>query len=818
MIGKRIVITGIGILSANGIGVEEFWENVVQGRSGIKEVTRVDTSSLITRYAGEVEKFDPMAYFSPQKLKRMDRAAQFAIVAAREAVKMSGVDFNNVDAYRAGLVLGTSLGGLLSGDMFHRQWINQGFTKTSPSLLMSYPIHTPADWVSKELGLKGPRSVISTACAAGTNAIGFGADFIRSGKADIMVVGGVDPLAPLSFAGFNCLQALAVEPCAPYSNSQGITIGEGAGILILERLDIAERRGATILAEVLAYELSADAYHPTAPDPSGSGAIRSMKGTMHQAGLEAIHISYVNGHGTGTPANDKSEPKAVKKALGDYASQVPMSSTKSMTGHCLGAAGAIEGVTCVLAIKNDILPPTTNFQTDNSPYGLDYVPNEARKAAVEITLSNSFAFGGNNATIAFGKYRTQRKPSAANNNSRPRIVITGLGTVGPGGVGKEALWQTFAQGRDCLSTIDAFDATSYSSQRGGSMPEVNWKKYIPANLLRRTDSLSKLAVAAARMALDDGNLKATRTNSESIAVILGTGTGPLETVESINRDIITKGMNAVNPAMFPNSVMNAATGQICLSFSLKGPTSTITAGGVSGSSALVYGYELLCQGRAEAALVVSADEFNEPLLAGHDRLGILASDTIRPFDRCASGMLLSCGSTAFLLEREESAKNRGATIYGEFLGYGMTADNYKIGGNNPEGIEWAESIRQAVSHAGLATEDINFYAAAACGLPLIDGAEAKAVRLALGRNVLISSMQSMVGYTFGGAGGIGLMGALMAMNQGIVPPTLFLENPIYEVQLNYVAKQPVKKSIDHVAIGSFAFGGNYVTLLVGKYE
>jgi 3-oxoacyl-[acyl-carrier-protein] synthase II len=815
---KRIVITGIGIICANGIGVKEFWENTVRGNGGIKEATTIDTTALITRYAGEVNPFDPAAYFSPKQLRRMERSAQFAIIAAREAVKMSGLDFSGIDAYRAGLVLGTSLGGLLNGDVFHKQWIHRGLPKTHPSLLMSYPIHTPADWVSQELGLKGPRSVISTACAAGTNAIGFGADFIRSGKADIMVVGGVDPLAPLSFAGFNSLKALAEKPCAPYSKSEGITLGEGAGILILERLDMAQKRGATILAEVLAYELSADAYHPTAPDPGGAGAIRSMEGSIAQAGLEPGQISYVNGHGTGTPANDHSEPKAIKKVLGDQASRIPMSSTKSMTGHCLGAAGAVEGVACVLAIQEDILPPTINFQSDDPPLGLDYVPNEARPAVVDVALSNSFAFGGNNATIVLGKYRSERKLPITQAVSRPRVVITGLGTVSPGGVGKEELWETFAQGKDCLNAITEFDVTPYHSHCGGSMPDVAWKKYIPTSLLRRTDSLSKLAVAAARMALDDGNLKVRRANSEKIAMIFGTGTGPLQTVESINRDIITKGMNQVNPAVFPNSVMNAAAGQVCLSFSLKGPTSTITAGGVSASTALVYGYELLCQKRAEAVLVVGADEFNEPLLAGNDRLGVLARDIIRPFDRQAEGMLLSCGSTAFLLEREESARERGAAIYGELLGYGMTSDNYKIGGINPAGTEWAESIRQAVLHGGLAAGDIDFYAAAACGLPLVDGAEARAVASALGNGVMVSSMQSMLGYTSGGTGGMGLMAALLAIGQGVIPPSIHLENPIGESQLNYVVNQAMRKTVDHAAIGSYSFGGNYVTLLVGKYS
>ena len=289
--GERIVVTGIGVICANGIGRDVFWSNVSQSKSGIRPATTVDMTDLLTNVAGEVEAFEPERYLSKRELRFMDRCGQMAVVAAREAVEHAQLDMHSENPYRVGVVLGTSLGGMVSGQHFHEQWIKEGIRKTHPRLLQVYTLHHPADLVSIDLGFKGPKSVISNACAAGTNAIGYATDILISGKADVMLTGGVDPLSHLSFSGFNSLSALSPDACAPYSRSKGLNLGEGAAILVLERLSHALERGAPILAEVMGYALSSDSYHQTAPDPGGSGAIRSMSGALEMANISVNELS-----------------------------------------------------------------------------------------------------------------------------------------------------------------------------------------------------------------------------------------------------------------------------------------------------------------------------------------------------------------------------------------------------------------------------------------------------------------------------------------------------------------------------------------------
>ena len=378
----QIAVTGIGIICANGKNVEEFWGNVVEGKGGIKLIKELDLSDISTDFGGEVEGFIPSEHFSKKELLQLDRSGQFAVLAAREAVKSAKIDLIKTNPYRVGLIVGTSLGGILSGEKFHEQWIKNGIDDTDRSLIYKYPIHVAADNVATDLRIKGHKSVISNACAAGTNSLGYAIDTIRSGKADVMLAGGVDPLTKLSLSGFNSLQALCDGECSPYSESNGVNIGEGPALLVLERLDFAQNRGAEILAEVLDYALSADCYHQTAPDPAGSGALQSMTNVLKQAGYEAKDISYINGHGTGTPANDSTKPKALRSLLKDYSP--PISSTKSMIGHMLGAAGAAEAVTSVLAIKNGVIPPTINFKEESAKYDMDFVPNKSRKSGVQI--------------------------------------------------------------------------------------------------------------------------------------------------------------------------------------------------------------------------------------------------------------------------------------------------------------------------------------------------------------------------------------------------------------------------------------------------
>ncbi|WP_075618274.1 beta-ketoacyl-[acyl-carrier-protein] synthase family protein [Paenisporosarcina indica] len=809
----QVVVTGIGIICANGKKVEDFWTNIVEGKSGIKLVKEIDMSDLTTGFGGEVADFNPTEHFSKRELLQFDRAGQFAVLAAREAVASAKIDFKKTDAYRVGLILGTSLGGILSGEQFHEQWINKGIENSDRSLLYKYPIHVPADNVASDLGIKGHKSIISNACAAGTNSIGYALDTIRSGKADVMLAGGVDPLTKLSLSGFNSLQALCDGVCSPYSESNGVNIGEGAAFLVLERLDYAKNRGAEILAEVMDYSMSADCYHQTAPDPAGSGALQSMKNVLKQAGYEPKDISYINGHGTGTPANDSSEPKAMRSLLKEYSP--PISSTKSMIGHMLGAAGAAEAVTSVLAIKNGIIPPTINFKAESAQFDLDFVPNESRKADLNLVLSNSFAFGGNNATIMIGAHTENEKPVVE--FDKKRIVITGIGAIAGNAENVEDIYSLLENGESGLSEIKEFDASSYGFTEAGIIPEMKYGKFVNPKLLRKMDSISKQAAVATNMAIKNSSLKITRDNSEEIGLIFATGTGPIETVEAFNRVVISEGAQKANARLFPNTVMNAAAGHIGLNFKLKGSTSTICAGGVSSINALFYANSLIQQGICQQVVVVSSDEFNEPMLAGMDRIpGYLTKDKPKPYDEESNGIVLGSGSVAFILESDESAKARGVEILSEIKGFGMTSDNTRIGRIDTKGEAWKQSFEDALEEAGISTSEVDYVASAASGHKAFDLVESNVLSEVFGNQIPVSAPKSVFGETHGTAGAIGILSAILAF-KGSIPSIQNLTKPNTKIDLDLVTEKR-KTSVKNAVISSFAYGGNYNSLVVGQYK
>ncbi|PWK15854.1 beta-ketoacyl-[acyl-carrier-protein] synthase family protein [Tumebacillus permanentifrigoris] len=813
----RIAVTGIGIICANGNNVEDFWRSVTSNKSGIKVVSSIDMSGIDTQYAGEIDGYNPADHFSPQEVQEYDIAGQLSIIAAREAVQVAKLDLASVDPYRVGVILGTSLGGMRSGEEFHAQWIQEGIKEADPSLLYKYVIHIPVDSVSKSLKLKGPKSVISNACAAGTNSIGYAADIIRSGRADAMFAGGVDPLCRLSMSGFNTLGALSAEHCAPFSKSEGLNIGEGAGVLLLERMDLALERGATILGEVLSYALSADAYHITAPDPAGAGGMRSMRRALEKAAITEQDVDYINGHGTGTKANDSSEPVGVRTL---FKGNVPMSSTKSMLGHMLGAAGAGEGVTSILAINNNFLPATINFDHEANGFkDIDFVPNEGRQAEVNTVMSNSFAFGGNNASILLGKFEEQRELPSVRDNKR--VVITGLGAIAGQSAKAEEIFAKFEAGEHAFTAIDEFDTTEYDGVKLGSkIPEMPFEKLVNRALLRRMDELGKQACAATKMALDDAKLKVDTKNSERIGVLFATGTGPLKTVEAFNRTVISKGAEHAEAQLFPNTVMNAAAGHVCLNFKIKGPTTTITSGGTAGINALFYATELIKHGDANAVIVIAADEFNETMIAGHSRVpGYLSRDMIKPFGQGLDGTVIGGGCVAYIVESEESALARGVRVYSELKGFGLTSDSSGPGRVNRTGEEWAKSFELALQEAGLASDQLDYVAAAASGNLVFDTAEARALKRVVGDKVPVSAPKGYFGEMLATSGMMGLLSVLYAMNSGNIPGIPGLEQTFTEAAgLDLVLGGNRERVVNHALVSSFSFGGNYQSVVVGRYE
>lgn len=411
---KRVVVTGIGALTPIGNTATEYWEGLIEGRNGIGPITLFDASNHDSRIAGEVKGFDPHAYMDRKDAKRMDRFAQFAVAASKQALADAKFEINDLNAEQVGVMIGTGVGGLKVMEDQQEIYLNRGPDRCSPFMVPMMIANMAAGLVAIHTGAKGPNSCAVTACASGSNAIGDAFRLVQMGYVQAMICGGTEAaVTPLSLGGFAAARALSTRNDDPAHASRpfdkdrdGFVIGEGCGVLILEELEHALSRGAKIYGEMVGYGMTCDAYHMTSLAPGGDGPARAIQLALKDAELTPEQVSYINAHGTSTGLNDPTETAAIKKALGaDVAKKIVVSSTKSMTGHLLGGSGGIEAVASVLAIANDQVPPTINLQNPDPECDLDYVPNQSRKLPVEVVLSNSFGFGGHNVTLAFKKYR-----------------------------------------------------------------------------------------------------------------------------------------------------------------------------------------------------------------------------------------------------------------------------------------------------------------------------------------------------------------------------------------------------------------------------
>lgn len=410
---RRVVVTGLGLITACGNSVADTWDALMRGESGVDFIKKFDTEKFTVKIAAEVKNFDPLTFIEKKEARRMGSFTHFAIAAADEAVKDSGLKIDETNAEMVGTYISSGIGDFWAIEREHEKLLHQGPDRVSPFFIVSAIVNLAAGNVSIRHGAKGPNSATATACAAGAHAIGDSFRLIERGDADVMICGGAESaITPMSVAGFASMKALCSShnddpkhASRPFdAERDGFIIGEGSGILILEELEHAKARGAKIYAELVGYGMSGDAFHVTMPDETGSGAIRVMQKALKDAEISPEQVGYINAHGTSTPYNDKFETLAIKQTFGEHAYKLAVSSTKSMTGHALGAAGGIEAVISVLSLYNETLPPTTNYEHPDPDCDLDYVPNEARKAKVEYALSNSFGFGGTNACLIFKRY------------------------------------------------------------------------------------------------------------------------------------------------------------------------------------------------------------------------------------------------------------------------------------------------------------------------------------------------------------------------------------------------------------------------------
>ncbi len=743
----RVGVVSVGAITSQGPTADDFWDGVSRGRVAIHPVRRIPMDGYGTTLAGEVQVDREPAHDVNYPDGFRDRALDFALVAAEEAMATCGAIAKLVPADRWGVVIGTCNAGLLSAKHWYEARMRD--EPADARLLLFVPPQAIAEAIAGAFGLQGPALSVNTACAAGANAVGYAADLIRSGQADAVISGGTDALSDVLVAGFNSLESLSPEPAAPYSKDrQGLSLGEGSGMLVLVRSDIADTLGLPIMAEIAGLGLSADGYHPTAPHPEGKGASRAIQAALHAAGVSPQDVGYVNSHGTGTAKNDPAETMAMKLGLGEAIYSTAVSSTKSMIGHLLGAAGAVEAIVTVKALETQLAPPTANFTEPDPECDLDYVPNVPRPLATQVAVSNNFAFGGANASLVLTRGRSAPPPAPG----QDRVVITGAGALTPAGVDSAALWEAVAAERDCTE--------QECGTRIGRV-SLDASAFLSPKVRRRMDRLGIFCLVASRLALAAGGLELDEQTGDRVGTILGTGIGPMDSMEAFSRPLFEEGPHAANPAIFPNTVYNAAAGQVAMHVGAVGPTTTVTAGHAAGASAIVYATDILARGQADAMLAIGADSLTEAVIDGYRALG-----SVGP-----AGFALSEAGIALLLERRSYALERGATVLGEVLGYGIAGDGLGVGRWDPEGRGLERAMRLALERAGLEPADIATVWSSLSGLKLADEAEQVALARIFGNQTSprVLSPKIFIGEPIGAGAPLGMALAVEGWSRGEQP-------------------------------------------------
>ena len=778
-----IAVSGVGIRCAGGDDAPTFWKYIRDGRSAVGPVTGLDIDGCDCQVGGQIA---TLAVQGDQRVQRI------LVGVADEALAESGLDLGTVDPARVGVCLGQCQGSLADENSAHF-------------------MHEDVDALAAHLGVTGPRVVVSTACTAGAAALALAAERIATGEVDVMIAGGVDGLSSFTWRGFTSLQSLSPQGCAAYSRSNGLVLGEGAGIFVLEPMGRVLAQGRTPVAELLGWGFSADAHHITAPDPTGRGAVLAMQRAVSRAGVKFDDIDYVCGHGTGTQANDHMEAKALRLAFGERAPDVPLSSIKPTIGHTLGAAGAIEAAASVFALRDGMLPPTLNFTADE-PSDLDFVPNVSRPATLDVVMSNNYAFGGNNSSLVFGRPGQPARPTAA--PVKRTVWVTGIGLAGALGMGYDAWREALYEGRTALAPFQTLQPKDSVLSYGAEMPALTSKGVTTPDEWRHLDPLSRLALTVARQAWQDAGLRrATVAEGTNVALIYGSGTGPLSAIRRFQTSV-TEGNPS--PVHFPNTVYPAAPGHVCKALGVRGPTMTFTSGGLAGMHAIEYAVALVERGEVDRAVVITAEELTEwHLEAGGGQRAYMAPDLARPFQRASKGSNLGSAGVALILESADAAQARQARRYGTILGTAVGGDTGASLLPHPRGLRWAAVLQQALDRAGVAAADVGYVSAAANGAVELDSLETGVISRVLGRPVAISATKAATGETLGPSAAISLVAALMAIQTGMAPPTANLDDPVGASRVRHVVGEPAPIDGPAALVDAFSLGGNYGGIVVG---
>ena len=669
----QAVITGVGFLSPIGNDKETLLDALKSGRHGIAPITKFDTSHFVTDLGAEIKDFDPSQYLSDREIRDLDDPyIQYAVTAARKAIEDSGLKLKEDAVNRdVAMVIGTCNGGLLSGEKEYK-WIHGKSDipfDEKMNLLVKYYGFGKA--LANALKIGGEVWVVTTACSSTTSAIGLAQMLVRKGYYKKVLVGGSDSLSLASMSGFNGLKAISSQQTAPFSVPIGLNIGEAACFWVVEEMESALLRHARCYGKIIGHATSADAYHPTAPDPRGDGVFRILSNALCDAGIDLKDVGYINAHGTGTEANDRAESKGIAKFIGEKA--IPTVSLKSFFAHCMGATGIMETTSSLLAMNEGFIPPTINFTEPRPGCALDYVPNTYREEKHKTFISANYAFGGNNAAVVVSEWNFPNPPRKENSH---RIVITGVGAVSSLGISVEEMLQALREGKSGIGSIDRLNLKGMKSNLAGLVPEFN-----AAQIDRRLDfshmnPISKFSTAAAKQALDDAGLRVGRNNADKVGIVMGVCNGPSE---ADHMDCVyTSDTYQADINGFSNITANSTAGWVSNALYLKGTNISLAPGHHAGLQALAYSFDFLSENHAEQILVGASDEVYPKHYWKYDIINFHYTGENEKDYRLrlenSKQKVVGEGAAMVMMERLQTAQERGADILGEVLGYGMSID------------------------------------------------------------------------------------------------------------------------------------------------
>ncbi len=754
---QRILVTGMGVWCPIGKNVAEMTEALKQGKTGIKRYDEIIAGTPI--WAALVEDYDPSQFFSAEDQDKFDRTAQMGYLAALQAMQDAGVSVP-ADPTRCGIVLGTSHGGRSQLDRF----VDTGSDITAdamPRRLLETSAHyhqTAA--VASKLGIHGPAITLSNACSSSGAAIAYAIELLRSGRCDWVLAGGADGFSKLTFAGFASLGAVSEGPCAPFSDPVGLSLGDGAGFIVLESAERAEARGAAVHAELYGYGLSWDAYHITQPEPAGEGMNRAIAMALAEANVAPEKIDYVNVHGTGTRANDAAETVGLKRYFGnghDATGVPPISATKSFTGHMLGASSVLGVITSIVGMQHDMLPPTANFTQVRPGCELDCVPNLPRTAPIGYFIAQSAAFAGANAVIVGGK---PNQDAPAHSLPEEDIVVSGIGVISPIGLNVNDLAHSLLSQQSGLVPSTELDKELSSEQLVGLVKNFNPRKLMPTLNLRRVDKVAAYATVASSLALQDAKLWPIAGDGGRVGLVVGVARGAASSYATYLASVKGSQWHSASPISFPNLVMSSVGGQVSSSLGIRGITSSLVGAGAGGLQALTHAIELFRRNRhQDAVIVVTSDELAPLYVQLFSQLGLLA----RQGSECPR-MSLGEGSVAWVLERASSVKARGGKTWARVHSYGLTCDAHLPHGVEPTGQWLGRAIDQALVTGGLKLEQIDVQYKLASGRCPLDSREDSILQHYFGANRSVRSVTPLTGYAEASSAMFNATAAILNLN------------------------------------------------------